>query len=64
MLGVDAGEEGEDEAEVEAWIKKRVKAGSGRDYEAIIKKDIVQYKRKGNTSDFEAEDFTKYENTR
>lgn len=67
MYGVDEGEveeEGEDGEEVEAWIKKRVKEGSGRDYEAIIKKDIVQYKRKGEAGDLEAENFSKYENSR
>jgi hypothetical protein len=35
--------EDEDEAEIEALIKQRVKQGSGREYEAIIKKDIVNY---------------------
>lgn len=35
----------EDEDEVEAFIKKRVKEGSGRDYESIVKKDIVNYQR-------------------
>lgn len=38
-------EEEEDEEEVEAFIKKRVKEGAGRDYEAIVKKDIVSYQR-------------------
>jgi hypothetical protein len=35
--------EDEDEAEIEALIKQRVKQGSGREYEAIVKKDIVNY---------------------
>jgi hypothetical protein len=37
--------EDEDEEEIEALIKQRVKEGAGREYEAIVKKDIVNYKR-------------------
>lgn len=53
----------EDEAEIEALIKKRVKEGSGRDYESIIKKDIVAYKKvKGHgPTDDEFSEFYKYE---
>ena len=33
----------EEDEEIEAFIKKRVKEGTGRDYDAIVKKDIVNY---------------------
>ncbi len=44
-VGAGDAEMHEDEDEVEAFIKKRVKEGSGRDYESIVKKDIVNYQR-------------------
>jgi hypothetical protein len=53
----------EEEEEVEAFIKKRVKEGSGRDYETIVKRDLVNYK-KVNKEDSEFADITKYENSR
>jgi len=36
-------EEG-DEEEVEAFIKKRVKEGSGKDYDSIINRNVSLYK--------------------
>jgi len=53
----------EEEEEVEAFIKKRVKEGSGRDYETIVKRDLVNY-QKVNKEDSEFADITKYENSR
>lgn len=56
----------EEDAEVEAFIKKQIKDGSGRDYETIIKKDLVSYSkskgRDGSSLDFEA--ITKYEKSK
>ena len=47
---------------MEAFIKQRVKEGTGKDYENIVKKDIVNYKRvKGEDSEFT--DIAKYENS-
>ncbi len=42
MSGNDSGEDME---EVEALIKQRIKQGSGRDYDSIIKKDLIAYKK-------------------
>ncbi len=53
----------EEEEEVEAFIKKRVKEGSGRDYETIVKRDLVNY-QKVNKEDSEFADINKYENSR
>ena len=53
----------EEEEEVEAFIKKRVKEGSGRDYESIVKKDIVNYQKVNKELDSEYADITKYENS-
>ena len=39
----------EDQEEVEAFIKKRVKEGSGKDYEEIVRRDMVAY-QKSNTN--------------
>lgn len=35
----------EEDEEVEALIKKRVKEGAGRDYDSIVKKDMVAFGR-------------------
>jgi len=40
---MDAGDS-EDEEEVEAFIKKRVKEGSGKEYDQIVRKEVVAYK--------------------
>lgn len=37
----------DEKEEIEAFIKKRVKEGSGRDYESIVKKDIITYHKLG-----------------
>ena len=52
----------EDREEVEKLIKQRVKQGTGRDYEAIIKKDLVAYKKATDSSDFN--DISKYEQSK
>jgi chromosome segregation ATPase len=58
---MDAGSE--DEEEVEALIKKRVKEGSGKEYDHIVRKELVAYKGKAtHESDFQ--EFTKYEASR
>ena len=36
-------QEDEDEEEIEELIKKRVKEGAGREYESIVKRDLVNY---------------------
>ena len=49
--------------EVEALIKKRVKEGSGKEYDHIVRKELVAYKGKAaHESDFQ--EFTKYEASR
>jgi len=37
------GSDKEDEEEVEALIKKRVKEGAGRDYDTIVRRDVINY---------------------
>jgi hypothetical protein len=53
----------EDEEEVEALIKKRVKEGAGRDYDSIVKKDIVNYQKVNKDVDAEFADINRYENS-
>lgn len=53
----------EDEEEVEALIKKRVKEGAGRDYDSIVKKDIVNYQKVNKDVDAEFADVNRYENS-
>lgn len=56
---IDAGSE--DEEEVEAFIKKRVKEGSGKEYDQIVRKELVAYKAKGGAHESDFQEFTKYE---
>jgi inorganic pyrophosphatase/exopolyphosphatase len=53
----------EEDEEIEDFIKKRVKQGTGRDYDAIVKKDIVNY-QKINKQEGEYADINKYENSK
>lgn len=39
------GSDQEDEEEVEALIKKRVKEGAGRDYDTIVRRDVINYQK-------------------
>ena len=61
-MGVEM--EDEDQEEVEAFIKKRVKQGSGRDYEAIVKKDIVNYQKVSGNIINDFADIKKFENSK
>ena len=54
----------EEEEEEEAFIKKRVKEGSGRDYESIVKRDIVNYQKVNKEVDSEFVDIKRYENSK
>lgn len=54
----------EEEEEVEAFIKKRVKEGAGRDYDSIVKRDIVNYQKVNKELDSEFADINKYENSK
>ena len=54
----------EEEEEVEAFIKKRVKEGSGRDYESIVKRDIINYQKVNKEVDSEFADISRYENSK
>jgi len=54
----------EEEEEVEAFIKKRVKEGSGRDYESIVKRDIVNYQKVNKDVDSEFVEINRYENSK
>ena len=45
---MDNEEDQEDEEEVEAFIKKRVKEGAGKDYETIVKRDVINYSKVGS----------------
>eukprot|EP00347_Sterkiella_histriomuscorum_P012621 403367867 len=63
-LASQEGTDQEEKEEIEALIKKRVKEGSGRDYEHIIKKDVQYYqKAKGAQLDSEIDEISKYENS-
>ena len=62
---IDMLDEEDDEEEVEAFIKKRVKEGSGKEYDQIIRKDVVAYKQAGHLK--EGVDFleiNKYESSK
>lgn len=52
----------DEQEEVEAFIKKRVKEGTGRDYEQIVRKDVQTYKKVGEDSEFS--DIIKYEGSK
>lgn len=54
----------EEEEEVEAFIKKRVKEGAGRDYDSIVKRDIINYQKVNKELDSEFADINKYENSK
>jgi hypothetical protein len=60
----DAAGDEEDDEEVDAYIKKRVKEGSGKDYETIVKRDIVNYKRATGGESAEFNDINKFENSK
>ena len=45
-------ESNEDREEVDAFIKARIKQGSGKDYETLVKRDIVNYKKVHGDEDF------------
>ena len=65
FMNISGGEENEeDQEEMEAFIKKRVKAGTGRDYDTIVKKDVVNYQRVKGEHDNEFQDITKFENSK
>lgn len=55
---MDAGSE--DEEEVEAFIKKRVKEGSGKEYDQIVRKELITY-RGSSAHENDFQEFTKYE---
>lgn len=55
-------EEG-DEEEVEAFIKKRVKEGSGKDYESIINKNVSLFKGNSALKEEDHNEFSKFESS-
>lgn len=57
-MHVEEGDD-EDQEEVEALIKKRVKEGAGRDYDTIVKREVASYQKKNGQEDFS--EVSKYE---
>jgi hypothetical protein len=53
-----------DEEEEEAFILKRVKAGAGRDYHSIVRKDVVNYQKLNPASSADFTDITRYESSK
>ena len=55
-------ESNEDREEVDAFIKARIKQGSGKDYDSLVKRDIVNYRKVHGKDDYA--EINKYESSK